>query len=73
LGSRYGVGSNPLTSAAMRIGRPLASKAAIGPTPERPAASPSHDAQAVSPSGVTAPTPVTTTRGWLILLSRARV
>jgi hypothetical protein len=69
----YRVGSNPLTSAAIRIGSPLASKAVIEPTPDRPAVSPSHEVQAVSPRGVTAPIPVTTTRGWLILVSRARV
>jgi hypothetical protein len=69
----YAVGSNPLTSAAIRTGSSLGSNAVIGPTPDRPAASPSHEAQAVSPSGVTAPIPVTTTRGWLMLDSRARV
>ncbi len=55
-------GSKPLTSAAMRVLYSLASKRVIGPTPERPSRS---DCQVLSmsfPSGVTQPTPVTTTR-----------
>ena len=55
-------GSNPLTSAAMRTGYSLASKASIQPTPLRPATAASHVDGASSPSGVTAPNPVMATR-----------
>ena len=40
----------------------MGSASVIGPIPERPAVSPSQKAATVSPSGVTAPMPVTTTR-----------
>ena len=54
--------SKPGTSAAMRTGNSLGSNRDIFPTPDRPACRPSQVADAVSPSGLTIPTPVITTR-----------
>ena len=48
------VGSNPFTSAAIRVAKPLASNCVIAPTPLRPAVRPSHVSRQVFPSGVTA-------------------
>ena len=59
---RRSPGSKPLTSAAMRTGKSLASNASIQSTPLRPATAASQVDCASSPSGVTAPRPVTTTR-----------
>ena len=55
-------GSNPRTSAAIRTGYSDASNASIQPTPLRPETAASHVDGASSPSGVTAPRPVMTTR-----------
>ena len=56
------VGSKPLSSQANVTGYSLASKSVIGPAPLFPAVRFSQKLSAVFPSGVTAPTPVTTTR-----------
>src|SRR5215212_10636023 len=55
-------GSKPLTSAATRTGNPSASKARIQSMPLSPATAARHVSGAVFPTGVTAPSPVTTTR-----------
>ena len=54
--------SKPVTSAAIRTGYSDASKASIQPTPLRPETAASHVDGASSPMGVTAPSPVMTTR-----------
>src|SRR5439155_5652370 len=54
--------SNPCTSPAMRTEKVDASKEAIGLIPERPAFSASQSSPAPTPTGVTAPRPVTTMR-----------
>src|SRR4051794_10468320 len=51
----------------MRTGRFDGSKLVIGATPDRPATRFVQSSAAVRPSGVTAPTPVTTTRGDLMV------
>src|SRR5580765_4137400 len=56
------VGSNPFTSAATRTGRPSVSKAEIQSIPLSPACAARHVEGMSSPSGVTAPMPVTATR-----------
>src|SRR5438552_3965146 len=55
-------GSKSRTSPATRAGRAEASKRVIGPMPERPATRLSQFASMPVPSGVTRPSPVTTTR-----------
>ncbi len=54
-------GSNPFTSAAMRVGKSDASNFVMGPTPDFPASAASHVGATPTPSGETAPSPVTTT------------
>ena len=54
--------SKPFTSAAMRVGKPLASKSVIGAAPLRPASSASHVVATSLPTGVTRPMPVIATR-----------
>ena len=54
--------SKPVTSAAIRTGYSEASNASIQPTPLRPETAASHVDGASSPMGVTAPSPVMTTR-----------
>src|SRR6476619_7772579 len=56
------VGSNPFTSAATRTGRPSVSNAEIQSIPLSPACAARHVEGMSSPSGVTAPMPVTATR-----------
>ncbi len=56
------VGSNPLTSAAIRTGNPSVSNAPMKSTPLRPLRAASHEEDTSFPIGVTAPRPVTTTR-----------
>ena len=55
-------GSKPFTSAAMLTGKASASNARMTSTPLRPDTSASHVEAASFPTGVTAPTPVMTTR-----------
>ena len=50
------------TSAAIRVGKLLASKSVVGPTPDFASLRLAHNSGTVVPSGVTQPTPVTTTR-----------
>src|SRR5512143_550675 len=52
---------NPLTSAANVAANCDGSNLVIGPTPDRPARSAAHVGPTPIPSGVTAPSPVTTT------------
>ena len=54
--------SKPLTSAAMRVEKPLASKSVIGAVELRPASSVPHVLATVFPAGVTRPIPVIATR-----------
>jgi hypothetical protein len=63
LRSITGSAENPFTSAAIEISgaSPGSSHLVSGPTPLRPASAPLHVSVAVHPSGVTMPTPVTTT------------
>ena len=56
------VGSNSFTSAATRTGRPSVSKVRIQSMPLSPATAARHVSGAVFPTGVMAPSPVTTTR-----------
>ena len=56
------VGSKPLTSAAIRTGKPSVSNAPMKSTPLRPLRAASQDEGTSFPIGVTAPSPVTTTR-----------
>ena len=56
------VGSKSFTSAAIRTGNSLGSKARMKSTPLSPASAARHVARASFPIGVTAPSPVTTTR-----------
>src|SRR5206468_2738026 len=56
------VGSKSLTSPAIRTGRPSVSKVEIQPIPLSPASAARQVEATSSPSGVTAPTPVTATR-----------
>src|SRR5574340_843360 len=55
-------GSNPLTSAAIRVGKPEASNEAIDAAPLAPAHTAAHVDAASLPTGVTAPMPVIATR-----------
>ena len=55
-------GRKPRTSPAIRHGKPALAKRVIGPMPERPAHTASQFAGTPTPSGVTMPSPVTTTR-----------
>src|SRR6185436_9633249 len=55
-------GSKPLTSAAMRQSRRLGSNRVIVPTPDRPSQMARQYSGTELPRGVTAPSPVTTTR-----------
>ena len=55
-------GERPLTSAAIRTGKPLASKLLIGATPLRAASNADHVAATSLPAGVTSPRPVIATR-----------
>src|SRR5882757_5541633 len=59
-GPRCSTGSNPLTSPAIRVGSSLASNWVIGPTPDSPASSARQVDGASRPTGVSAPSPVTT-------------
>jgi hypothetical protein len=54
--------SKPLTSAAMRVGNPLASKLRISAAPLRAASSESQVEATSLPAGVTIPMPVIATR-----------
>ena len=56
------VGSNPFTSAATRTGRPSVSNVEIQSIPLSPACAARQVEGMSSPSGVTAPMPVTATR-----------
>src|SRR5215831_5910250 len=56
-------GSKLLTSAAIRESRRLASNRVIGPTPDRPSQTARQYSGTEFPKGVTAPSPVSTTRG----------
>ena len=56
------VGSKPLTSPAIRTGRPSVSNASIQSTPLSPASAARHVEGASRPRGETAPMPVTATR-----------
>src|SRR5512139_3336809 len=62
LGDMYAARSKSFTSPAMRHPSPDASKRVMGPMPERPASSASQDDATSLPTGLTAPSPVTTTR-----------
>ena len=64
-------GSKSLTSAATRTGNPLASNERIQSMPLRPATAASQVDGASLPSGVTAPSPVTTTLRIAASLMRA--
>src|SRR5215467_105695 len=55
-------GSNPLTSPAMRVSRRFASKRVMGPIPDRPAQMAVQYSGTELPTGVSTPSPVTTTR-----------
>src|SRR5882672_3123573 len=59
---RYSSTLNPCTAPPKRVAKALASKRVIGPMPPRPARMLSHAPATVLPSGVTIPSPVTTTR-----------
>src|SRR2546428_6570596 len=63
--SMYLSGSKPLSSPAMRVGKPVASKRVMGPIPDAPRVRAAQNSSAVVPVGVTAPTPVMTTRAGL--------
>src|SRR2546426_8469047 len=58
----------PRTSAAMRVGRPVASNRVIAPTPERPASRLSRKAATDTPIGATTPRPVTAPRAPLVAI-----
>src|SRR5262249_15203467 len=60
--SMYLSGSNPLSSPAMRVSKPAVSNPVMGPIPERPSMRACQNSSAALPTGVTAPTPVITTR-----------
>src|ERR1019366_5147175 len=65
LTSRFSIQSSGLksfTSPAIRTGNPEVSKRVIRPIPDRPAIRASQFLSTPTPSGVTSPTPVTTTR-----------
>ena len=62
LGSIRPVASKPFTSPAICTGNSLASKRVIFPTPDWPSSIAAQVVGASRPTGVTAPTPVTTTR-----------
>ena len=55
-------GSKPLTSAAILASRRLGSNRVMGPTPDRPSQMARQYSGTEFPRGVTAPSPVTTTR-----------
>src|SRR3990170_4997560 len=55
-------GSKPLTSAAKRVGYLAASNLVMGPMPDRPSPMAVQNSSTVFPTGVTAPSPVMTTR-----------
>ena len=59
---RWASGSKPRTSPAIRTGNELASNASMKPMPLRPATAASQVEGASRPIGVTAPSPVITTR-----------
>src|SRR3972149_4312461 len=61
------------TSAAIRVGKLLASKSVVGPTPDVASLRFAHSSGTVVPSGVTQPTPVTTTRRRMIRVQRSEV
>src|SRR6058998_2901509 len=66
--SRYADGSNPSTSPATLTGRSSVGNCVIRRTPFRPEVIPFQKSSTPVPTGVTAPMPVTTTRGrWLIV------
>src|SRR3984957_17915031 len=72
--SRFSIQSSGLKSRpspAMRAGNSEASKRVISPIPDRPAIRASQFFSTPTPSGVTRPTPVTTTRRSSIRLIRA--
>src|SRR5688572_17870967 len=58
-------GSKLLSSPAIRVGKPVVSNRVIGAMPDRPWTRDVQNSSAVFPTGVTAPTPVMTTRGAL--------
>src|SRR5688572_23408527 len=60
-------GSNSLTSAAIWTGRFEASNRVIRPTPETPAVRLRQKSETLLPIGVTAPSPVTTTRSLSVI------
>src|SRR6185436_17847542 len=60
--SVYFASSKLRTSPAIRVGYPVASNLVMGPMPERAWRSDAQNSSAVLPTGVRAPTPVTTTR-----------
>ena len=59
--SSNAAGSKPLTSPAIRVGRPLGSKAVIVSIPDTPLTRACHVVSRSLPTGVMAPKPVTTT------------
>src|SRR5947208_16780917 len=60
--STYFETSRSFTSHAKCTGKSFVSNRVIGPAPDSPAISASHDSSTVFPSGLTIPSPVTTTR-----------
>src|SRR5207302_404624 len=60
--STYLSGSKLRTSPAMRVGKSVASNLEIGPIPDFPCLSPDQNSSVLLPSGVSAPSPVMTTR-----------
>src|SRR5947208_6423059 len=60
--STYFETSRSFTSHAKCTGKSFVSNRVIGPAPDSPAISASHDTSTVFPSGLTIPSPVTTTR-----------
>src|ERR1700678_1952790 len=66
-------GTKSLTSPAMRQLKPLASKSVIGPMPDCPCSRAFQVMSVPTPTGLTKPTPVTTTRrSGLFMLMRAQ-
>src|SRR5262249_13052539 len=60
--SMYLSDSKPLTSPAIRVANPVGSKRVLGRMPDVPGSKAAQNSSAVFPMGVTAPTPVMTTR-----------
>jgi hypothetical protein len=59
------VGSQPLTSPAMRTRKAEQSNCVMGPMPPVPESSAPHDSAVPMPTGVTSPIPVMTTRSMM--------